>query len=141
VRTALDTNVLSAIWSQETPAARIAHRLGEARQDGTLVLSSLVYAELLAHPRVSPRLLRQKLEEADIQIDFALKEPVWTEAGVRYAIYAERKRKATGEFPKRFLADFAIGAHALLEADRLMTTDTGRYRSYFPELVLYDWQR
>ena len=38
--------------------------------------------------------------------------------------------------PKRLLADFVIGAHALYSADRLLTLDEGRYRRDFPELKL-----
>ncbi len=39
--------------------------------------------------------------------------------------------------PRRLLADFMIGAHALLSADRLMTFDTKVYGQDFPELRLY----
>jgi predicted nucleic acid-binding protein len=37
---------------------------------------------------------------------------------------------------KRLLGDFIVGAHALLQADRLMTFDPKRYKSHFPELKL-----
>jgi len=138
VRTALDSNILSAIWSNETPADLISQHLQKAKQMGAVVLSPIAYSELHAHPRMSPDSLRQRLNEVGIQVDFDLNESVWAEAGKRYATYAERKRRATGEFPKRLLADFVVGAHALLHADRLMTTDVRRYRTYFPELLLPD---
>lgn len=37
---------------------------------------------------------------------------------------------------RRLLADFLIGAHALLQAERLLTRDKGFYRSAFSELRL-----
>jgi len=68
-------------------------------------------------------------------VDFQLGEPVWVDAGRRYWRYAGHRRKS-GSGPKRLLADFLIGAHALLQADRLMSLDPIRYKHYFPELKL-----
>lgn len=138
MRTALDSNIVSSIWSEEESSVFLLQQIAEAQRIGALVLSPIAFCELLAHPRVSPASARSLLEKSNMQIDFMLSESVWMEAGIRYARYAERKRKAVGEFPKRLLPDFVVGAHALLQADRLMTMDGQRYRTYFPELVLYE---
>lgn len=63
-------------------------------------------------------------------------EPVWRLAAQTFAAYAQRRRDSSGRHPKRFLADFLVGAHATLEADRLVTIDADRYRTDFPNLAL-----
>ena len=135
MRTAIDTNVLSALWSGEPSAQGIAQRLGAAKSEGGLVISPVVYAELLAHPKATEAFLADFLETTRIAIDFSLSKAVWLEAGRRFARYAHRRRASTNEGPKRLLADFVIGAHALTEADRLMTLDPLRYEKDFPELL------
>jgi len=94
------------------------------------------YCELLAYPKATEAFVNEFCARTGIAIDFHLQDSVWTEAGRRFAKYANRRRKAKDGDPKRLLADFLVGAHALLQADRLMTRDERRYRQDFPELVL-----
>ena len=136
MRTALDTNILSALWSQEPLAASIAQRLGEARLEGALLLSPVAYAELLAYPKATESFVNEFIRETGIVIDFVLQPSVWIECGRRFAGYADRRRKSASTSPKRLLADFLIGSHALIQADRLMTLDPTRYQQDFPELRL-----
>ena len=51
--------------------------------------------------------------------------------------HATRRREETISGPRRSLADFLIGAHALSHADRLMTLDTSLSEQDFPELSFY----
>lgn len=134
MRTALDTNVISALWSNEPSAARISIQLSEAYNAGGLVISAPVYAELQAHPASGSRLADSFLRETGVVVDFVLDEDVWRLTAKTFAAYADRRRRSGGGLPKRLLVDFVIAAHALLHADRLMTLDPSRYKQDFPQL-------
>ena len=136
MRTSIDTNVLSALWSGEPPAMELAQKLGEAKTEGGLIVGALVYAELLVHPKATESFVNQFLADTGIVVDFELQKPVWLEAGRRFARYAKQRRKTSRAGAKRLLADFIIGSHALKQADRLMTLDPKRYQRDFPELKL-----
>ena len=100
------------------------------------MIAAPVYAELLAYPYATREFLERFLDGGAIEVDFELKPEVWKEAARRFARYATRRRQAEVGQPLRLLADFIIGAHALLHADRLLTLDVTRYRRDFPELRL-----
>jgi len=134
LRTALDTNVLSALWSGEPSARGIESALFKARRDGGLVICAPVYCELLAYPSATRHFVREFLDETGIFVDFLLDEQVWQGAANAFVAYAQRRRRSQGGSPKRQLVDFIIAAHALLQADRLMTLDASRYKQDFPKL-------
>ena len=136
MKTALDSNILSALWSSEPSAAHLKIQLQHARAQGAVVICAPVYAELLAHPRVTRAFVDQFLADTGITIEFILEEIVWRKAAEAFCAYAHRRRDSGGSSPKRFLADFLIAAHALLQADRLLTLDASRYQMDFPELRL-----
>jgi predicted nucleic acid-binding protein len=136
MRTAIDTNILSALWSGEQVAAAVARQLMEAKGKGALLISPVVYAELLAYPNATETFVDTFLSDTGITVAFNLDETVWVDAGRRFARYANQRRKSSPSEPKRLLADFLIGSHAYLQADRLMTLDASRYKQYFPQLKL-----
>jgi predicted nucleic acid-binding protein len=137
LRTALDTNILSAIWSREPTSASVAARLGDAKREGGLVIAGIVYAELIASQHISEEFVAAYLLRRGIAADLLLVEGIWSEAGRRFKEYAQRRKRSGGGEPRRLLADFIVGAHALLQADRLMTLDPARYEQDFPELRLF----
>ena len=110
--------------------------LKEARRSGALVICGVVYSELLAHPKMTPLALAQFLSETGIDAEFDTGREIWHEAGLRYSRYSTRRRKSKAGSPRRLLADFVIGVHALLRADRLITFDAQGYRRDFPELQI-----
>lgn len=134
MRTAIDTNVISALWSDEPLASRVAAQLEMAHSQGGLVVSAPVYAELLAYPSASREFVERFLRETEIALDFSLSESVWREAAQRFAACAHRRRRSHGGEAKRLLVDFIVAARALLSADQLMTLDPGRYKQDFPKL-------
>jgi predicted nucleic acid-binding protein len=134
--TAIDTNVVSVLWAGVAESKNLVGLLDDARRIGSLVICPAVYAELLANPRVDEDRVNRFLGETGIVVEFNLTKGAWVEAGRRYALYAARRRASAGGATKRLLADFIIGAHALVQADRLMTLDRGRYERDFPELKL-----
>ena len=136
MRTALDTNIISAVWSGSAPSAQVAGMLAKAANEGALVICAPVYVELLAYPNATGQYLDRFLAGTRIEVDFLIDERVWRETAQRYAAYARRRRKSGGGEAKRLLADFLIGAHAFLQADRLFTLDRDRFTGDFPNLRL-----
>jgi predicted nucleic acid-binding protein len=134
MRTALDTNILSPIWSAAPSAGTIAAQLSKVRAEGALVISAPVFVELSAVPGLNVQTVRKALAETSIAIDFDLNEDVWMLAAASFASYATRRRRSGGGSPKRLLPDFVIASHAMLQADRLMTRDASRYAQDFPNL-------
>lgn len=134
MRTALDTNILSALWSGEPLASQIATSLGQARAQGGLVICAPVFAELMAHPSATQDFVEEFLRETGITVDFKIDEAIWRQSAKSFATYAQRRRRSGGNSPKRLLVDFVIASHALVNADRLMTLDAKRYTTNFPKL-------
>jgi predicted nucleic acid-binding protein len=136
LRTAIDANIFSSIWSNEPTAKHVIEQLMQARKEGALLLSPFAFAELHAHPNVTAGFIPPFMKATGVAVDFKLEESVWSEAGLRFAQYAARRRESTMDGPRRLIADFLIGAHALVQADRLLTLDPKVYRQDFPELRL-----
>jgi predicted nucleic acid-binding protein len=135
VTTAIDTNVIIALWDRDSRLSLAAqHALERALVRGGLLLSAPVFAELLAAPGRTEAFVTRFLDETGIGVDWYLDEPVWRTAGKAFQAYAERRRKQRDSGARRILADFLIGAHCQVRGYRLLTLDEGVYRAAYPQL-------
>jgi len=138
MRTAVDTNVFSALWSREAPALRMVALLDEANAQGSLTICPVVYVECRANPWVRDDQVDHFLETMRVGVDWVMERDVWELAAERFVQYASRRRRQGAGEAKRLSSDFVIASHALLHADRLVTLDQRRYRTDFPELILVE---
>jgi len=135
--TAVDTNVVIALWDKDSTLSSAAERaLDTAFNRGILVAAAPVFAELIAAPGRTEAFVGSFFEDTGIAVDWELTEQIWRSAGRAFQAYAERRRKQRDSGARRILADFIIGAHALANGFRLLTLDDGLYRAAFPTLTL-----
>jgi predicted nucleic acid-binding protein len=130
--TAIDTNVLlDILLPDEKFFEPSAKALEGAAAAGALVICDIVYAELCVHFRTQGQ-CDEFLKECEIRVE-RLSPPASFLAGRAWRSYRRQGGKRT-----RILPDFLIGAHAQLQAARLLSRDRGFYRETFPSLRVVD---
>jgi predicted nucleic acid-binding protein len=135
--TAVDSNVLIALWNEDDSLNALARSALDATLErGNLVIAAPVFAELLAAPSRTESFLDSFCRETGIAVDWNLGQPVWRAAGRAFQQYAARRKKQRDSGPRRILADFLIGAHAMQNGFRLLTLDDRLYRAAFPQLAV-----
>jgi predicted nucleic acid-binding protein len=130
--TAVDISVLLDVLANDPSHVEKSEALlARAYQQGSLIICPVVYAELAPSAR-DRRQLDGWLQRGGIRTVGLTAEHGYA-AGLAHAAY----RKAGGK-RDRVLADFLIGAHAVHEANRLLTRDRGFYRKYFAGLEILE---
>jgi predicted nucleic acid-binding protein len=121
-----DTNVLVDVVDNDPNWADWSQRqLEAAAASDELAINAVVYAELsVGYRRI--RDLDAMLAAAGIVVT-PIPRPALFLAGKAFQRYRRAGGTKTG-----VLADFFIGAHAVIEDAALLTRDTSRYRTYFP---------
>ena len=113
-----------AVWQEAS-----APVLEKAAASGSLIMNSIIYAEL------APGFHRMEdLDRALEPLPFKW-EPLPREAGF-LAGHCFRRYRQKGGTRRPPLPDFYIGAHAAVRQLVLVTRDPARYRGYFPRLSL-----
>ena len=152
--TAVDTNILLDVLIPDAPHGdESARSLAVAVRGGALVISEPVYAELAVH-FLDKDALDRFLADTGIRLESSKAEALYR-AGRAWSEYLRRRPAplvcsqcgapqdvrceqcgARVQPRQHVVADFVIGAHALLHSDHLLTRDREYYATYFPELRL-----
>ena len=130
--TAVDTSVLLDVFGAD-PAfgARSRRLVRSCLGEGRLIACEVVWAEVasfFASPDAAQDAMdRLGVEYSSIELRTALA------ASSAWKVYRSRGGKR-----ERVVADFLIGAHAVSQAERLLSRDRGFYRTYFSRLRVLD---
>lgn len=135
--TAVDTNVIVALWDKDPVLSSAAQRaLDSALDRGGLVAAAPVFAELIAAPGRNEAFVTSFFRDTGILVHWDLGERVWRSVGRAFQTYADRRRRQRDTGTRRILADFLIGAHAESNGFPLLTLDDRLYRTAFPKLLI-----
>ena len=122
---AIDTSILIDLIQKEEKAIQL---LANAAQEGKLIICEIVYSELCAG--MTQQMIDQFLKDYIIEF-FPTDKKALALAGQLWREHILNQGRGG-----HVIADFLIGAHAKIHADRLLSSDRGFYRRYFKEFVV-----
>lgn len=128
--TLVDTNVLLDLATDDPAWADWSvAQLEAASLRGPLFINDVIYSELaVRYERIED--LEAFIEAAGLELVSMPRAALFL-AGKVFTQYRRAGGSRSGVLP-----DFFIGAHAAVERLPLITRDVGRYRSYFPTVML-----
>ena len=129
MKTAVDSSVLFDIVKGAPGAVAAQTALEAALSQGSLCVCAVVVAELGRY-FVTEQALREFLLACQIDHD-----PLSMEAALEAARIMRGYARNKGP-RERVAPDFLIGAHAMRQANALLTCDAGFYRHYFEGLTV-----
>ena len=129
MRTAVDSSVLFDLVKGAPGAAAAQTALESALARGSLCVCAIVVAELGRYFASNADL---QAFLGDCQIDH---DPMSLDSALEAARIMRGYARNKGP-RERAAPDFLIGAHAIKQADALLTTDSGFFRHYFKGLTV-----